>query len=309
LDLNGPAHVFYEAKEYGAAVQLHFTSIKSGVEQVQSSAGLNFTGLTNYKSIALNSGDYIIVPGLTFSLFSTPKFLSECKSFNVWLYKQFKRNVNICSICTGAFILAEAGVLDNKLCTTHWKRVEELTKKYPKVNVVENKLFVTDENVSTSAGVSSGIDLSLAILEKEFGIKMAIDVAKEIVIHFRRTGANEQINAFLQHRDHLNSRVHEAQKYIADHLAVNVKIQDIAFQLDMSERNLTRLFKKNTGVSIGFYKEVLRVQKACELLSENRTVNNVTESCGLKSANQLRTLLKKHGKSLPSKLKNKMAKF
>ena len=283
---------------------MYFASINQHPSVVSSCVGLQLTNLVAYDEVELSSGDYVFVPGITFELLSDINFLAACSGFFKWLREQHSNNINICSICTGAFLLAQAGILDGKTCTTHWNRMDDFAEQYPDIELLRNKLFVADQNVYSSAGVAAGIDLALHIIELELGIKYAIDVAKQMVVYFRRGEADSQINAYLQYRNHMDNRVHEAQNYILNNLEHSIAIPDVAEKVNMSGRNLSRLFKKTTGITIGAYRENLRVERASQLLAEKNTVSTVAEACGLKSVAQLRTLLKKHKGLLPSQLQS-----
>ena len=298
LDVNGPAHIFYEARELGANVDLHFVSM-SGASEIKSSAGLFFSRLTHFDSFKLTKNDFVIVPGLEFGLLSDTNFIKKSKPFFDWLHFQYANGVNICSICTGTFLLAESGILNGQECTTHWRYTSQLIRKFPKIYLQKNRLFVAKDNLFTSAGVSSGIDLALYIIESLFGSRLASDIAKEAVIYFRRSESDPQLNIFLQYRNHLDSRIHNAQDYMIKHISTAFTIQDIAEKVHMSVRNLTRLFKKTTGVTIGTYLEKLKVDRALHLLSENNKVETVANLCGYKNSNQLRSLLKKYKNIMP----------
>lgn len=299
LDLNGPAHVFYEAREHGAEVELCFASMGNDVT-IESSVGLGFSNLKPYREVPLSEGDFVFVPGLEYKLLSSSDFLEENQPFFDWLHIQHRARVNICSVCTGVFLLAESGVLNGKECTTHWRYRSKLSERFPDIEVKSNQLFTANDNLYTSAGVASGIDLALYIIEEQFGSRFATDIAKEVVIYFRRSESDPQLSAFLQHRNHLETRIHDAQDYIAERLSTDFTIQDIAETVNMSPRNLTRLFKRTTGITIGNYTEKLKADRAVQLLSEKNKVESVAKECGLSSANQLRRILKKHKGVLPS---------
>lgn len=301
LDINGPAHIFYEAKDYGADVNLIFISLNDQ-HQIQSSAGLYFAKLSNFQELDLTTEDFIFIPGIAYELLSDVNFIKEITPFFTWLRKQYNQGVSICSVCTGTFLLAESRLLDNRKCTTHWKYLTEFKHKFQNVELINNRLFVVDGRLFSSAGVSSGIDLSLYIIERLYGPKFATDIAKEVVVYFRRSESDPQLSVFLQYRNHLDTRVHDVQDYLTKNLHTTFTLDDIADELYMSSRNLTRLFKKTTGITIGNYVEKLRVDKAFHLLSEGHKVNYVAHLCGLKSTNQLRTLLKKYHGVLPKKI-------
>ncbi len=268
-------------------------------EQVESSAGLYFSKLSRFEEFELNENDFIFIPGLEFHIISAPGFIKKSQSFFNWLIKQYSNGVTICSVCTGTFLLAESGLLDNRTCTTHWKYFSEFTDRFPNVELMNKRIFVVDDRLYSSAGVSSGIDLSLYILEQLYGPKFATDIAKEVVVYFRRSEADPQLSVFLQYRNHMDTRIHDAQDYITKHIHTSFTIEDIATEIHTSARNLTRLFKKTTGITIGAYLEKLRIDKAIHLLAEGNKISYVANQCGLKSTNQLRTLLKKHQGVLP----------
>lgn len=301
LDLNGPAQIFYEANEINKSFDLHFISINN-TKEIESSSGLHFSQLEPFENFNLSPSDFIFIPGAQFEIVSSSTFLNTFSPFLTWLKTQHFNKVNICSVCTGAFILGASGILNNVSCTTHWRYIEQLQQKYPLAKIESNRLFVTYNNLYTSAGVSSGIDLTLYILETIYGEQFALQIAKEIVFPLRRSGQDPQLNIYLQYRNHLNNRIHALQNHLLKNLEEPHTIDSLAYNFNMSPRNLTRIFKKETGITVGAYLENLRVEKAIALLKEGNKVLATTLACGLKSPNQLRNLLKKHKGILPSEL-------
>ena len=302
LDITGPAHLFYEAKEYGVEFETHYLAMSDDSNQEMSSAGLALAQLKPFSEFTLDENDLLFVPGLESHLFFDPNFSVKYASFFEWLRTQRRHSPKICSVCTGAYILASAGLLDGKECTTHWKYFEDFQKRFPKAKLLQDRLLVKNDTLYTSAGVASGIDLSLFIIEELFGSVFASKIAKEVVIYLRRSPSDPQLSVFLQYRNHIETRIHKIQDILAQNLENKFIIEDLAEKVHMSPRNLTRLFKKTTGTTIGHYLEKLRVEKAVQLLSKGEKVSAVSLACGLKSTNQLRTLLKKYTASLPSEL-------
>lgn len=300
LDFGGPAQVFYEAIEEGAPLKLEFISLHECQPNASSSCGAQFTNITDYKKIALKSGDIIFIPGLEFNLLVNPQFLSSTKGFLKWLNEQHANGVTLCSICTGAFLLAEAGILDGKECTTHWKYIRQFQERYKSIKVINNRLFVENDNLFTSAGVASGIDLALYILEKRYGSLFASKIAREIVIYFRREANDPQLSIFLQYRNHLDDRIHKVQEWMTHHFHEKFTMNHLAEKINTSTRNLSRLFKDTTGITIGQYLEKLRIEHAIQLLKENNKIEVIANECGFQSTNQLRQLFKKHVGVLPS---------
>ena len=298
LDISGPAHIFYEAREYGANVTSHFISLDDSTE-LSTSSGLVFAQLEPYHHLSLSGGDILFIPGLQAQLLLDPGFTRSLKPFLDWLVQQYEQGAVLCSVCTGAFLLAESGLLDNLQCTTHWKYLDRFRAKFPKVNLLTNRLFVENSRIHTSAGVASGIDLALYLLEQRYGSRFASDIAREVVVYLRRGEDDPQLSIFLQYRNHQEDRVHEVQNWLSNHLSSGYTIEDLALKVHTSPRNLTRLFKNTTGVTIGEYVEKLRVEMAMQLLYGGAKVDMVAHQCGLKSTNQLRETLKKHTGRLP----------
>ncbi len=293
LDITGPAHIFYESACYGAPVKQSFSSIFTDDTDSVSSCALAFTSLVPFDQLKLHAGDLIFIPGLESSLFSDENFLQTSGKFREWLFAQYQHGVIICSVCTGAFLVAEAGLLNGRSCTTHCKYTSLLSERYPKAKLLVNRLFVEEDRIFTSAGVSSGIDLALHLVEKLWGAHFAAKIAKEVVIYFRRSMDDPQLNVFTQYRNHLEYRIHTVQDRLAEALDHKISIEELAEQVSMSPRNLTRLFKKTTGITISAYLDQLRAERARQLKADGQTVQSVAAQIGLKSTNQLRSILKK----------------
>jgi transcriptional regulator GlxA family with amidase domain len=291
LDITGPAQIFHEAALNDAAVELIFGSIFTGETASVSSSMLSFDRLTPFNQIQLNRCDLIFVPGIDSSLFSDKAFMDASRPFLYWLNVQHKNGVIICSICTGAFFLAESGLLDGRACTTHWGFTERLKKHYPRIRLQTNRLFVEEDGIYTSAGVSSGIDLSLYLVEQLWGAHFAAQIAKEAVIYFRRGLDDPQLSVFTQYRNHLDHRIHQVQDILTQSLDHKFTIDELAEKVNMSARNLTRLFKKTTQITIGAYLDQLRAEHAEKLMAEGHTLLAAALHCGLKSTNQLRHLI------------------
>jgi transcriptional regulator GlxA family with amidase domain len=294
LDIAGSAHIFYEALSYGAPVKLYFSNIHLEESTIESSSLLAFSRLTDYNLLQLNKGDIIFIPGLESSLLLDHHFLSiSSKPFQHWIIEQFNKGITICSVCTGTFLLAETGLLDHQPCTTHWRYMERFAQRYPRAQVLQNRLFVQAGSLYTSAGVASGIDLALYLIEQLFGTGFTLNVAKEVVVFLRRTASDPQLSVFMQYRNHMDNRVHQVQDILSQSLEKKINIEQLAQQVHMSGRNLTRLFKKTTNISIGQYIDQLRAERAQHLLREGHTMQSVAGLCGLKSTTQLRQVIKK----------------
>ncbi len=287
LDINGPAHLFYEAKGLGVPLECHFASI-NGCSTVQSSSGLSFSKLQSLESLSPRKGDFIFIPGSE----QQKKVIDENPLLLQFLREWHDAKLNICSICVGAYWLAEAGILNNKKSTTHWKYLDEFKNLYPMVNVLDDHLFTIEKNLYMSAGVSSGMDLTLHILEELYGFDLALKVAKEVVYFFRRGGNDPQISTFLKYRNHIDRRIHNVQDFIATNINKRFTLDDIANHVSMSKRNMARSFKKATGKTPGEYIKMVRIERAKHLMANNLKLDQVARECGFRNVSQLRRLLK-----------------
>jgi transcriptional regulator GlxA family with amidase domain len=203
-----------------------------------------------------------------------------------------QQKITICSICTSAFVLAMCGLLDGKNCTTHWKRTAELQAKFPKAKVQENILFVEEKGLFTSAGVTSGIDMALHILAQLEGEYMAYKVARELVVYNRRTGIEVQQSLFMKYRNHIHVGIHNVQDWLQEQLKDYQSLSQLAEIACMSDRNLTRIFKKETGLTINEYITLLRKEKIEAMLKNpDYSRPQIAKACGLKSERHLSRLM------------------
>lgn len=289
LDLAGPVQVFTEAKFNGYEVSLEYYSYK---EEVISTSGLPFCNIKNYKEAALGEGDYVIIPGMDNKYVSSMSFKAERGFFN-WLKECADNNVFVCSVCNGAFALGHAGLLKDTECTTHWRRIEELQAEFPNAKVIQDILFKKSNNVYTSAGISAGIDLSLAILEELKGALFTHKVARGLVVYHRRNHNHTQKSIYLDYRNHINPSIHVVQDHLIDHLSDENSIEDLAELVSMSSRNLSRVFKEKTGTTILEYLTLLRIEFAKTMLNNPEfTIEYIASRCGFKTARQLQRILK-----------------
>jgi transcriptional regulator GlxA family with amidase domain len=287
LDLSGAVQVFQEAREAGLPYTLQFIGDTPGLT---SAAGLKIHDLTSFKKVEPSEHDIIVVPGYDVR----KSDISNLEPFSIWLRKFEKKGVTICSVCTGAFLLAKAGLLNNKKCTTHWKHTAKLQKDYPQAQVLENKLYVKSGNIYTSAGIATGIDLALFLLEEHHGKAAASTIAKELVVYIRREGTDTQESVYLQYRNHTDEKIHQVQDWIVRNLNKKLSLHILADKAHTSPRNLTRIFKQHTGITLSDYQNNVRIEKAKKLLSaSDYKLEHIAQLCGFNTAKQLRILLTK----------------
>ena len=206
-----------------------------------------------------------------------------------WLKAGRKRARRCGSICTGAFVLAAAGLLDGKRATTHWAMAEELGRRYPKVAVEVDRIFVRDGSVYTSAGVTAGIDLALGMIEEDHGRSLALRVARSLVVHLKRTGGQSQFSNLLLAQFAASPPVRLVQEWALENLAADLSVRALAMRAHMSERTFRRAFADETGETPRDFVERIRIDAARGLFEEAQlTVQSVATRCGFETVDNLR---------------------
>ncbi|KQV66140.1 GlxA family transcriptional regulator [Rhizobium sp. Root1220] len=175
----------------------------------------------------------------------------------------------VASICTGAFLLAEAGVLDGRRATTHWLLAHELQARYPKIKMEEDRIFIIDGSVWTSAGMTAGVDLALAMIEKDHGTDVARAVARKLVVYHRRAGGQSQFSALLE-LEPKSDRIQKALAYARGNLKSELSVDELADAASLSPRQFSRAFRAETGRSPAKAVENLRVEAARLMMEQGR---------------------------------------
>jgi transcriptional regulator GlxA family with amidase domain len=284
MDLSGPVQVFYEANGFGGDYRIAYCA---STPKVRSAQGLWLSDLEPLPDI--RESDFVLVPGLDSAT------LDQTEDLPVdWLRASAAAGARIGSICSGAFALARAGLLDGRVCTTHWKVTDRLQREHPKARVMANRLFVRDGKLITSAGVASGVDMALAVVEEDHGPLVAAGVAREMVVYLRRGGESDQRSVYLDYRTHLHPGIHRVQDWLVSRVNEKPTITELARVAGMSPRNLTRLFRQATGISLKQFASELKLEVAGNLLrNPNETLESIASECGFKDARQLRRLWRK----------------
>jgi len=300
MDLAGPVQVFYEASKLGSAP---YKVIYCGVgKQVMSEQGLALGELKHFEDIVLKKGDFIFIPGMDFRSFTEGVFSADIKTITPWLKDNLANGVKIASVCSGALVLAASGLLDRKKCTSHWKCIEYMIQHFPMANVQTDTLYVQDGNIFSSAGMTSGIDMALSILEAQHGPVLPAKVAREIVVYLRRNNMDHQQTIYLDYRTHFNPSVHMVQDYIISNPAKNPGLEELAAIGNTSVRTLTRSFKSATGHTIIEFKNAVKVELARTLIhNKSYTMEKISSLCGFQSVRHLRRIWSRQvGMSLTS---------
>ncbi|MFC6633299.1 GlxA family transcriptional regulator [Microbulbifer taiwanensis] len=208
-----------------------------------------------------------------------------------WLARVQPQSDLTACICSGALLAARAGLLDGNACTTHHQLLDELRALAPRAQVRENCLFTCAGNLWTSAGIASGMDLCLHLVAQHWGYEAANTVARDLVLYHRRSGGDPQLDIRLQHRNHVNQRLHRLQDRILQKPGHPWTVAELAGEVHLSQRHLSRLFREQLGLSLKSYLQQVRLAHAEQLLREGgRTVDQVAEAVGYESARQLRRL-------------------
>jgi transcriptional regulator GlxA family with amidase domain len=195
----------------------------------------------------------------------------------------------VASVCTGAFVLAAAGLLDGKRATTHWAWCEKLQAQYPQVEVEKDPIYVQDGAVWTSAGVTAGIDLSLAMVEADLGRDVATTLARWLVVFVRRAGGQQQFSAQLAAQTAERAPVRDLQAWIVDHPDEDLDVAALARRAGMSDRHFARVFRAEVGVAPAAYVERVRIETARRLLeSTRRSIDEVAIASGFGTPESLR---------------------
>ncbi|MCU1448935.1 MAG: cdhR [Acidimicrobiales bacterium] len=216
----------------------------------------------------------------------------------------------VASVCSGAFVLAAAGLLDGRRATTHWGWCDLLASTFPSVTVEPDRIFVRDGNVWTSAGVTAGIDLALAMVEDDLGRDVALAVARRLVVFLKRPGGQSQFSAQLAGQLAEREPLGELQAWVADHLADDLTVERLAGRVAMSPRNFSRTFRREVGVTPARFVERVRVETARRLLEESAaSVDEVAARCGFGTAETMRRSFLRSLRVTPSEYRNRFRRF
>jgi transcriptional regulator GlxA family with amidase domain len=209
--------------------------------------------------------------------------------FHAWLRRRAPKTRRYGSVCTGAFFLGAAGLLDGMNATTHWQHAAELAERFPAAKVVPDQIYVQDGALYTSAGVTAGIDLALKLIEDDHGRDLALTVARRLVVFLKRPGGQSQFSAHLAAQMADEGRIRSLQHWILDHLSLDLALDSLASRVGMSVRNFTRVFQGETGTTPADFVEMARVDAARRLLEESDTpLQRVASRCGFASPDTMR---------------------
>jgi len=274
LDVTGPLEVFSSASRFLPTVRYRTHVVTTRGGPVRASCGLEFAS----SPIAEVTGriDTLMVAGgadMDAAVADT-ELLSHVRR----LAADTRR---VTSVCSGAFVLAAAGLLEGRRATTHWAECGLLEETYAGVSVDPDAIYVHDGNVWTSAGVTAGIDLALALVADDHGHQAAATIARQLVVYLRRSGGQAQFSALLAGQAADTEPVRDLLSWLRDHLADDLSVPALARQINLSERQFTRVFKAEVGATAADHVEAVRLESACRLLeTTNRTIEQIAKTCG-----------------------------
>jgi transcriptional regulator GlxA family with amidase domain len=284
LDISGPLDAFLEANRQAPAKCNYDVRLLSiGPDRTVKAGGLS---LVADGSILEDDApiDTLLVAG-------TPDYAQAYREspLYAWLRRQAPRSRRHGSVCTGAFFLGSAGLLDGLNVTTHWQHATELAERFPAAKVASDQIFIRDGSLWTSAGVTAGIDLALKLIEDDHGREVALSVARRLVVFLKRPGGQSQFSAHLAAQIATEGRIQAVQHWILDHLPLELTVKTLASRAAMSVRNFTRVFQEEADMTPADFVEMARVDSARRLLEDSdKPLQRVASSCGFANPDVMR---------------------
>lgn len=284
FDLVCPVQVFGAANRLAGKPIYGVEIATTGKElQVRGEGGLlSFLARANYKALKGNFDSLLLVCGLRTRNIRDPELFA-------WLRGIAPAVRRLGSVCVGSFLFAEAGLLNGKRATSHWRFAKELARRYPRVKVESEPVWVKDENIYTSAGISAGIDLALAWVEEDCGAGIAQEVARELVLFLRRSGGQKQLSVTLAAQASEMKAIQELQVWITENLRKKLSVQALADRVAMSSRNFERVFTREVGRTPSQYVLQVRVEAVRHQLERtDRGLKQIAIACGFVSTDVMR---------------------
>jgi transcriptional regulator GlxA family with amidase domain len=275
LDLTGPLEVFAAASEAGASPPYAITVVSPRGGELRTSSGLTVVA---DRSIDEQRGriDTLMVAGGT----GTPGAVADV-DLVAWVARAGARSRRVTSVCSGAFILAAAGLLDGRRATTHWSVCDLLADLHPAVRVEADRIYVRDGHVWTSAGVTAGMDLALALVERDHGASLALEVARRLVLFTRRGGGQSQFSTQLTAARPEREPLRAVLAYVGQHLDGDLSVGALARLAAMSPRTFARTFRSEVGITPASFVQASRVEAARRLLeTTGRSTADIARACG-----------------------------
>lgn len=303
LDVTGPHEVFSAANEQvvGAGrprpYDVTVTAPRAG--RVRMRSGLSLNADSAWRDLKGPIDTLVVAGGDCSALLGDRGLLA-------WIRRVARHARRTTSVCTGAFLLAEAGLLDGRRATTHWAWTDLLRQRYPQVTVDADALFVSDGRIHTSAGVTAGMDLALALVEADLGRSVALDVARGLVLFLKRPGGQSQFSAHLAAQRADRGPLGDVPEWIVEHLDGDLSVEALAERAHMSPRNFARVFTRELGVTPAKFVERARVEQARRALEDGELpLSSVAEAAGFGSLERMRRTFHRHLRVVPQAYRNR----
>jgi len=278
LDVTGPLEVFSNAEGYNITI---------------GTPGSECTLQTNRRLALTDALPISEIDGLIDTLLIAGGPGAESGVYDprlvAWIRDAAQRSRRVASICTGAFLLGAAGLLDGKKVVTHWRFCDRLAKEFPRAVVTREPIFMKDGAIWTSAGITAGIDLSLALVEEDHGHEVALKIARFLVMYLVRPGGQAQFSHMLSHQAVTSKPLRELQVWMLENLREDLTVEKLADRVGMSPRHFTRVCLRETKMNPGQFVDRLRVEAAQQMIdSSNMGLKEVADACGFRSADAMR---------------------
>jgi transcriptional regulator GlxA family with amidase domain len=286
LDIAGPGDAFAEVDILsGGNVKYELVSVGTTRKPVPTASGFTITPDRTIFDPCPHF-DTLIVPG-GLGVFN----LLEDTTVIDWIMEQIGDCRRVGAICNGVFALGATGLLNGKTVTTHWMDAANLASMFRRVNVNPDRIYIKEGSIYTTAGVTAGIDLALALIEEDCGKKIALDVAKYLVVYLRRSSGQSQFSPLLETQAAQDSVIGAAQSYITEHLDIDHTLASLAEHMQMSKRNLSRVFKKECGMTAMNFVTDARIDAARRCLESTELgLKDVAQRCGFEYENGMRRI-------------------
>jgi transcriptional regulator GlxA family with amidase domain len=300
LDLAGPAEAFRVAeRKVPGSYRLRFVA---PTETVRSAIGLQLGALEPLPN-TIEPDTIVVLTGVSGKTVDLAE--PSTASLVTWLQSGVASSALLVCVCAGSVIAGRAGLLAGKECTTHHSHLDELRSVAPRAQVHDNRIFVEDGPVMTSAGVTAGLDLALHVIARQLGPRVSVDVARDLVVYMRRSGADPALSPWVLHRNHLHPAVHRVQDAVNRRPAAAWTSRDLSAVACTSSRNLARLFSEHARCSPLDYVQLIRFAVAKELVAQSRLdIERVAVKAGFRSAQHLRRVWARWESRPPSEFRS-----
>jgi transcriptional regulator GlxA family with amidase domain len=278
LDVTGTLEVFSNAPGYSVEV-----GAPDGSHSLKTNRGIALSGAIPIQDISGRIDTLVIAggPGAESGVYD--------EAYLAWIEAAAARSRRVASICTGAFLLAAAGLLDGKRAVTHWDFCDRLAREFPNIEVCPDPIYLRDGSTYTSAGITAGIDLTLALVEEDHGHQMALRVARQLVMFLVRPGGQSQYSHMLSRQAITSEPLRELQVWMLENLREDLSVERLADRIGMSARHFSRVCQRETNMNPGQFVDRMRVEAAQQMIdSSSMGLKEIADACGFRSADSMR---------------------